>query len=127
MNLAAEKYLFNRGHMWCRVVEGTVFLVGISDHAQQSLGEITYIELPDCGGNIAQGNELGIIESIKVVNDLISPLSGTVLEVNEALVALPGTVNVSPYEDAWMLRVKADSIAELDALMDHAAYIEYLG
>jgi len=113
--------------MWCRLAEDGTYVVGISDHAQNSLGEITYVELPDCGVNITQDTALGLVESIKVVNELVSPVSGTVIEVNTALSDEPVKVNDSPYENGWMLRVKIDSPEQLDNLMSDEQYAAFLG
>lgn len=124
---SSEKCLFNKNHMWCRLAEDGTYVVGISDHAQNSLGEITYVELPDCGVNITQDTALGLVESIKVVNELVSPVSGTVIEVNTALSDEPVKVNDSPYENGWMLRVKIDSPEQLDNLMSDEQYAAFLG
>jgi glycine cleavage system H protein len=122
-----EDYLFNEGHMWCRILEDASYLIGISDHAQQSLGEIAYIELPDCGAAITQGEALGVIESVKVVNDLLAPISGTVIEVNETLPEQPTTVNTSPYGDGWMLRIRLEAPEQLHNLMNHDQYVAFIG
>lgn len=122
-----EGYLFNQGHMWCRPGDDATYVIGVSDHAQGSLGEIAYIELPAAGATITQGEALGVIESVKVVNDLLAPISGTVVEVNDSLADSPTTVNESPYEDGWMLRIKPGRTEELDELMDHARYTAFIG
>lgn len=127
MSLATEDYLFNQGHMWCRISADGTYLIGISDHAQRSLGEIAYIELPDCGTDVAQDTALGVIESVKVVNDLLAPISGSVVEVNEDLTGQPTRVNDSPYEDGWMLRIRLESPEELNNLMNYSQYAAFVG
>lgn len=122
-----ELCLFNQAHLWCsKQADGTV-IIGISEHAQNSLGEITYVELPDPDTDVTQNISLGIIESIKVVNELISPVSGTVVEINENLSSNPKLVNDSPYDEGWMLHVRIDNPDELDNLMNAEQYIESLG
>lgn len=127
MTMKKEDYLFNQGHMWCRLLDDSSYLIGISDHAQESLGEIAYIELPDCGATLTQGESLGVIESVKVVNDLLAPISGTVIEVNESLTDQPTVVNASPYGDGWMLRISLESPEQLNNLMNHTQYVAYIG
>lgn len=119
--------LFNEGHLWCRCENENTAVIGISNHAQDSLGEIAYLELPGPGTTICQGESLGIIESIKVVNELIAPVSGTVVEINSTLDDDPTAVNQSPYGDGWMLIVKLDSIEQLNNLMSGEQYEEYIG
>jgi glycine cleavage system H protein len=113
--------------MWCRPGDDDSYVVGVSDHAQASLGEIAYIELPAVGATITQGEALGVIESVKVVNDLLAPISGTVVDVNDSLADSPTTVTERPYEYGWMLRVKPGRTEELDELMDHAGYTAFIG
>lgn len=122
-----EHCLFNEGHMWCRLLDDATYLVGISDHAQESLGEIAYIELPACGTSIEKGAALGVIESVKVVNELIAPVSGVVVEVNDSLTADPTVVNQTPYGDGWLLRIHIHSTEQLNGLMSHAEYLDYTG
>ncbi len=121
----AEGCLFNQGHVWCREREDGVLEVGISDHAQQSLGEIMYFELPEPGTEIAAGESFGTVESVKVVNDLIGPITGTVVELNPAIETDPAVANRDPYGEGWLLTVKCDE--ELPAeLMGPELYSQYL-
>ncbi len=122
-----EDYLFSQGHMWCRLMEDGDYLIGVSDHAQKSLGEIVYVELPDPESEIAQGEPLGVIESVKVVNDLIAPISGTVIEANDSLVDQPAVVNDSAYDAGWMLRIRLKSPEQLNNLLNHAQYLALVG
>ena len=108
-------------HEWARP-DGDVVVVGITDFAQHELGDVVYVELPAVGGRVIVGQEFGVIESVKSASDLFSPLTGEVLETNAELSEHPELVNEAPYDGGWMLRVRADDLQELDALMDAAAY-----
>lgn len=108
-------------HTWARVEED-IAIIGITDHAQDQLGEILYVDLPDTGKKIKQGEVFGSIESAKVASDLYAPVSGEVIEVNNDLSDSPELVNESPYEKGWMIKVKIDDVKELEKLMDSSAY-----
>ena len=99
-------------------------VVGISDHAQDALGDIVYIEMPEVGQQILAGEEAGVVESVKAASDIYSPVSGIVEEVNEALDESPETVNQDPYGDGWFFKLKANDDRELDELLDADAYKE---
>ncbi len=118
------KYLAS--HEWARVEEDGTVTVGITDHAQDSLGDVVYVETPEVGSTVSVGEEAGVVESVKAASDIYSPISGVVIAVNEALQDAPETVNESPYDDGWFFRVKPTDLAELDEAMDAAAYKEAL-
>ncbi|MBZ9556884.1 MULTISPECIES: glycine cleavage system protein GcvH [unclassified Modicisalibacter] len=101
--------------------DGTV-TIGITDHAQEALGDVVFVELPDVGRELDAGEEFGVIESVKAASDLYAPLAGEIVAVNEALEDAPETVNESPYEDGWIARVKPSDSAALDDLLDADAY-----
>lgn len=101
--------------------DGTV-TIGITDHAQEALGDVVFVELPDVGRELDAGEEFGVIESVKAASDLYAPLAGEVVAVNEALEDAPETVNESPYEDGWIARVKPSDSTALDDLLDADAY-----
>ena len=108
-------------HEWVKLeADGTV-TVGITDHAQQQLGDVVFLELPASGRTVAKGEECGVIESVKAASDLYAPVSGEIVASNTALTDSPETVNASPYE-AWLFRIKLKDAAELDNLLDGAAY-----
>lgn len=116
------KYLSS--HEWARVeADGTV-TVGISDHAQDSLGDVVYVEVPEVGSQVNAGEEAGVVESVKAASDIFSPITGEVVAVNEALEDEPETVNSSPYDDGWFFKVKPADVSELDAALDADAYRE---
>ena len=100
--------LYAKTHEWVRV-EGEEAVIGITDHAQHALGDITYVELPAVGDTLAAGQEMGAVESVKAASDLYSPVSGEVVDVNEVLNDSPEVVNQSPYEQGWMVRVRLSS------------------
>jgi len=111
---------YTKEHEWVRV-EGATGVVGITDFAQQQLGDVVYVELPDVGATMAQGAVFGTIESVKAVSELFAPVSGEVLEVNTSLKDRPDSVNSKPH-DTWLVKVKLTSPAETAALMDASAY-----
>ncbi|KAF8065735.1 hypothetical protein HT031_002795 [Scenedesmus sp. PABB004] len=108
-------------HEWAKP-GGDVAVVGISDHAQGELGDVVYVELPEVGSSVTKGETFGVVESVKAASDVYSPVSGEVVEINQALVDEPAKVNGSPYEEGWMIKVKLSAPAELDELLDSAAY-----
>ena len=116
---------YDREHEWVRV-DGDVATIGISHFAQDQLGEVVYVDLPSAGGSVAAGESFGEVESVKSVSELFSPVSGEILEVNNALDDAPETVNADPYGDGWMIKVKLADPAEVDALMDADGYEAYL-
>lgn len=116
---------YSKSHEWVRV-DGDIATIGLADHAQSELGDITYLELPDVGDTITAGEALGVVESVKAASDIYAPVGGEVVERNESAVNAPEMVNQSPFGDAWLIKVKLADTAELEALMAAAAYDEYL-
>ena len=112
-------------HEWVRVNEDGVATIGISDHAQDALGDIVFVELPEVGTMVNAKEEVAVVESVKAASDIYCPLSGEVTEINEALVEAPETVNSLPYDNGWFFKVKLNDEAELDELMDAEAYTEH--
>jgi glycine cleavage system H protein len=112
-------------HEWARSENGNI-RIGIDDYAQDQLGDIVYVDLPQVGDTFSKGEEFGSVESVKAVAELYLPVGGEVIEINTKLEASPELVNASPYDDGWMVLVKPDEPAELDALMDKDAYLEML-
>ena len=116
---------FTDDHEWIRM-EGDVGTVGITDHAQEQLGELVFVELPEVGRELSKGDEAAVIESVKAASELHSPASGTVTEVNDALNDEPTKVNEDAQGEGWFFKLKVSDAAELDALMDEAAYKDSL-
>jgi glycine cleavage system H protein len=112
-------------HDWVRV-DGDEAVFGITWYAQEALGEVVYFDPPDVGAAVTKDSSYGELESVKAVSDIISPASGEVLAVNPTMSETPETVNADPYGDGWLIRVRLSDPAELDALMDVAAYRDYL-
>ena len=117
---------FTEDHEWIRIEEDDVAVVGITDYAQDQLGELVFVELPEVGAELDQGDEGAVVESVKAAGELKSPVSGTVTEVNESLVEEPGQVNADPMNDGWFFRIRLRDASELDGLMEEAAYGAYL-
>jgi glycine cleavage system H protein len=122
MSSIPDNLKYTKDHEWVRIeTDGTV-TVGITDYAQNSLGDITFVELPEVDDGFEAGDAFGVVESVKAASDLYMPLSGTVIAVNDALADAPESVNSDPYGAAWMIRLKVADQAGLDALMDAEAY-----
>lgn len=111
-------------HEWARLEEDGTVTVGISDHAQQALGDVVYVEHPEVGQTVSAGSEAGVVESVKAASDIYAPVSGTITAVNETLEDAPETVNQDPYGDGWFFRIEPDDPSELDDLLDAAAYAD---
>jgi glycine cleavage system H protein len=112
---------FSEEHEWV-IVEGDIATVGITDYAQKALGDIVFVESPDVGSEINQGDEAGVVESVKAASDIITPVSGEVVEINGDLEAAPNTVNTDPTGDGWMFKVRLSDAEELDGLMNDEEY-----
>lgn len=113
---------YRESHEWVRDDDDTGLVVGISDHAQAELGDMVFVELPEPGMSYSQGDACAVVESVKAASDIYAPLSGEILEVNEALEDEPGLVNTDPYGDGWLFRMEPTDPSELDGLMDAEAY-----
>ncbi|MBB3263795.1 glycine cleavage system H protein [Azospirillum sp. OGB3] len=112
---------YTKDHEWVRV-EGDVGTVGVSDHAQHQLGDVVFVELPDVGRQLAQGKEAAVVESVKAASDVFAPVSGEVIEANADLENDPSLVNAGAETTGWFFKLRLSNPAELDALMDEAAY-----
>jgi glycine cleavage system H protein len=109
-------------HEWAQADGSGIVTVGISDHAQIALGDVVFVELPELGAHIDAGDEAGVVESVKAASDIYAPVSGEVVEVNEALESSPELANSDPYGEGWFFRMRADDIEELEALLDAEGY-----
>jgi glycine cleavage system H protein len=121
-----ENFRYTKEHEWV-LVEGDTGTIGITDHAQQELGDIVYVDLPKVGAHVEQGKSLGSVESVKAVSDIYSPLSGDVAEVNDSLADRPETLNADPHGAGWLVKMRLSAPAEAAGLMTAAAYEEYIG
>ena len=120
-----EGLLYSESHEWVKV-EGNVAVIGVSDFAQKEMGDITYVDMPEVDDEVAAGEEFGALESVKAASDLISPVSGVVVEVNSELEDAPEAINEDAFA-AWIIKVEMSDKSELDALMDAAAYKAQIG
>ncbi len=116
---------YSKEHEWLRV-EGQIGVVGISEYAVEQLGDITLVEAPEKGSEITSGDAVGVIESVKAVSDLFTPVSGTVKEVNESLEDEPEKVNEDPYGEGWLMKIKLSKPEEVDGLLDAEGYQSFL-
>lgn len=116
-----EEYKYHKEHTWAKI-EGDIAVIGITDYAQDKLGEVLFVDLPEEGSSIKQNEIFGSVESGKVASDLYAPLSGEVIEVNEELADSPELINESPYEKGWMIKIKIEDPAEIENLLDYNDY-----
>ena len=116
---------YTEEHEWV-LVEGDLAMIGITDFAQDALGDVVFVELPAVGTEVTTGKAFGVVESVKAVSDVYAPVSGTVEEINEELPDAPEIINTSPYGDGWMIKIRMSDLGELDRLMDAAAYQAHL-
>lgn len=117
---------FTEDHEWIRMEDDDTGVCGITDYAQDQLGELVFIELPEVGSEVTQGTETAVIESVKAAGELKAPVSGTITEVNETLADEPETVNKDPLGEGWFIKIKLSDPSELDSLMDEDAYQKYV-
>ena len=122
MNVESLKY--SKEHLWVHI-EGETAKIGITDYAQNELGDIVFVELPEVGKKVKRGDVVGSIESVKSVSDIVTPVSGTVAGENSALEDVADTVNKDPYGEGWIYTIKIENKAEVDELMDYAKYSEH--
>ena len=120
-----EELQYTKDHEWL-MIEGNAARIGITDYAQQELGDVVYVELPDVGKTLDKGESFGSVESVKAVSEIYMPLSGTVTEVNEALADSPEEVNHSPYGEGWMIRIEIADSSQIDQLMTPEEYVTYV-
>lgn len=125
-NVPAE-LRYAKSHEWLKLQSDGTALVGITDYAQGSLGDITFVQLPQTGDELTAGGALGVVESVKAASDIYAPVAGTVLEVNADLESTPEKVNQEPYGGGWLVKLKVANPAEADALLDAAGYTAHIG
>jgi len=120
-----EDLKYTKDHEWAKL-ESDIVTIGLSDYAQDQLGEIVFVELPETGDTFSRGDEFGSVESVKAVSEVYIPLSGEIVEINEALEDAPELVNEDCYKGGWIIKVKPADLSQLDDLMDKAAYLDML-
>lgn len=116
---------FTKEHEWIRL-DGDLATVGITDYAQQQLGDVVYVELPEIGRHIAQGAEAAVVESVKAASEIYAPAAGEIAAVNDTLAGEPARVNADPMGEGWFLKLRLDDPAQLDALMDEESYARFV-
>ena len=116
---------YTEEHEWLRV-EDEIVVVGITEHASTQLGDVVFVELPEAGVTVSKDDEIVVIESVKAASDILAPLDGEIVEVNEALADNPGLVNEDPTGAAWFFKIKADNLGDMDEMMDEAAYKAFI-
>ncbi|MES2720475.1 MAG: glycine cleavage system protein GcvH [Pseudomonadota bacterium] len=121
MSNTPEELKYAASHEWARL-EGDIVTVGISDHAQDALGDLVYVELPSVGDSVQAGDEAGVVESVKAASDIYAPVSGEIVEINEALADAPEIINSAPYTDGWLYRIRVSDVSELDKLLSADEY-----
>ena len=121
-----ENFRYSKEHEWVRV-EGDTGTVGITDHAQEELGDIVYVDLPKPGTRVSQGDTLGSVESVKAVSDIYAPVSGEVTGINPTLADAPEKLNADPHGEAWLVKIRLSAPAEVEKLMSAAEYQAYVG
>lgn len=127
MSLIPENLKYTRDHEWVRVEENGELTIGITDYAQTSLGDITFVELPGLDDEFESGDTFGVVESVKAASDLYLPVAGKIVAVNEALPDSPEKVNEDPYGEAWLIRVQVEEGSDLSGLLDPEAYSGIVG
>lgn len=123
--MSTEELLFYKEHEWVRVENGTA-VIGISDYAQDTLGDVVYLDLPGVGDELKAGDRIGEVESVKSTSDLYTPVSGKVVEVNQKASDTPEIINTEPYGGGWLYRIELSNTVELDSLMSASEYDEYV-
>ncbi len=113
-------------HEWIRI-EGDVATIGITEHARDQLGDVVYVGLPEVGATVAQGDAVSVVESVKAASDVYAPLSGEIVEINEALNGAPEQVSADPQGEGWFFKIRLSEPAQLEALLDEAAYLASVG
>jgi glycine cleavage system H protein len=116
---------YTKEHEWVRL-DGDIATVGITDHAQEQLGDIVFVELPQVGKSVEQGAEAAVVESVKAASEVYAPLSGEVIDVNKALEGEPGKINADPLGEGWFMKLKVKDRSQFDALMNEAAYNDFV-
>lgn len=122
MSNSPSELKYASSHEWARLEDDGTVTVGISDHAQDALGDVVFVELPEVGNTYSAGEEVAVVESVKAASDIYAPVAGEVIAVNEALQDSPEIINESPYDDGWFFKLQPSEVGELENLLDAEAY-----
>lgn len=123
--MVVDDLRYSKSHEWAKL-EGDTVVVGITHHAQEALGDVVFVDLPEVGKTIAQGDSFGSVESVKAVSDVYAPVSGEIVEVNSELTESPGLVNKGPFDEGWMMKLKVKDPAEVHSLLNAASYKQFI-
>lgn len=126
MSHVPEELYYTKTHEWVRVEADETLTVGITDHAQNLLGDMVFIQTPELEALYGTGDDCAVVESVKAASDVYSPIAGEVIQINEALIENPELVNQDPYGDGWLFKIKPEDSGEVEELMDAAAYLEHI-
>lgn len=126
MSSIPSELRYAKSHEWTRDNGDGTVTIGITEHAQEALGDVVFVELPEVGTQLSSGDEFGVVESVKAASDLYSPVTGEVLEVNEALEDSPESINESPYGEAWIMKLRLDNPEDLEALLTSDGYKTFI-
>lgn len=126
MNHIPSELRYSKSHEWIRLEGNGIAIVGITDHAQSLLGDLVYVELPEVDTSLKAGDEAGVVESVKAASDVYTPVSGEIIEINEALATAPELVNDDPYGHGWLFKIQLDDENELEELLDSDGYEEMI-
>lgn len=126
MSAVPPRLKYTKTHEWAQLMDDGTLRIGITDHAQNLLGDMVFVELPSTGRKVAAAQECAVVESVKAASDVYSPLAGEVIAANEALTSNPELVNKDPYGEGWLMRLKPGNVADLEGLLDAAAYAELI-
>lgn len=124
--MSSGELLFDESHMWVRLESEDTAIMGLSDYAQDMMGEIIFVELPEEGAPVVRGDACGTVESVKSVEDLLAPASGEVIRINEDVLDAPEIINQDPYGEGWLLEVRLEDLSELEGLMNEDEYEKFL-
>ena len=124
MSQTPSELKYVSSHEWVRLEEDGTVTIGVTDHAQEALGDVDFVELPDAGATLAAGDDAGVVESVKAASDIYAPIGGEVIAVNELLEDEPETVNSDPYNDGWFFKLQPADLSELDALLSAEDYVQ---
>jgi len=122
MSQSPQELRYVSSHEWVRLEDDLTVTIGITDHAQEALGDVVFVELPDVGAQLGAGDEAGVVESVKAASDIYAPIGGEIIAINENLEDSPEVINADPYGDGWFFRMRLDDVADLDELMSAEQY-----
>lgn len=124
MSYTPAELQYVQSHEWIMIESDGIVVIGITDHAQSTLGDVVFVELPEVGKQLSAGDEVGVVESVKAASEIYAPLSGEIVAINELLEDAPETINIDPYHDGWMFKLKLSDTSELKSTLDAEAYAE---